>query len=293
MKSFALTLGFIVCSLLIVQGQSTRNLLGSCNRDSLLQDPFRGWFQKNYDTYVPDDAVIQKIKKLPLKDFSIEVFFGTWCGDSRRDLPRFYKIADAIGLTASNIKLIAVGSGDKYKQGPNGETLGRGIYRVATFIVSKGGVEVNRITETVVNSLELDLLAIFSGKTYQSNYKGYPLIDAWLKEGSLASENFSNRGMARQLSSLIVTPSELNSCALVLLTQKKFIEAAAVYRMNAFLFYDNPDAYAGLAEALSAAGKHSEALENIEYAISINKDSQSLHDLLNTFYKIKTAEPKP
>src|SRR5688572_28901724 len=78
--------------------QSNRNILGTCTRDSLLQEPFKSWFQKNYDAYKPDESVVAKLKKIPVKDFTVEIFFGTWCGDSKRDVPRFFKIADAIGL---------------------------------------------------------------------------------------------------------------------------------------------------------------------------------------------------
>jgi tetratricopeptide (TPR) repeat protein len=285
---------FVVCCLAFttLNAQSSRNILGSCNRDSLLQEPFKGWFQKNYDAYKPDESIVAKLKKTSIKDYTIEIFFGTWCGDSRRDVPRFFKIADAIGLPETAFKLVGVGLGEQYKQGPKGETAGRGIYRVATFIVSKNGKEINRITETVVRSLELDLLDIFSGSVYQSNYKAYPLVDEWLKNGSLAHENFSYRGMARQLGSLVVTPGELNSLGHVLIAQQKFKEAITVFRMNTFLFFDNSDAYAGLAEALSRNSQHQEALESIEQAFWNDKGDQNLRGLLDIYFTVKSAATK-
>lgn len=275
-----------------LSAQPNRNILGSCTRDSLLQEPFKSWFQKNYDTYKPDESVVAKLKKLAVKDFVVEIFFGTWCGDSRRDVPRFYKIADAVGLPESSIKLVGVGLGEHYKQGPKGETVGRGIYRVATFIVSRNGKEVNRITETVVRSLELDLLDIISGVAYQSNYKAYPIVDEWLRNGSLANENFSYRGMARQIGSLVVTPGELNSMGHVLIAQKKFVEAITVFRINTFLFFDNSDAYAGLAEALSKTNQHQEALESIEQAFWLDKGDQNLRGLLDIYFTVKSAAVK-
>jgi tetratricopeptide (TPR) repeat protein len=293
MKNPIYIIVFFSCVVFVdLTAQSNRNILGTCTRDSLLQEPFKSWFQKNYDAYKPDESVVAKLKKIPVKDFTVEIFFGTWCGDSRRDVPRFYKIADAIGLPETSIKLIGVGLGEQYKQGPKGETVGRGIYRVATFIVSKNGKEMNRVTETVVRSLELDLLDIFSGVTYQSNYKAYPLVDEWLRNGSLANENFSYRGLARQLSSLVVTPGELSSLGHVLIAQKKFAEAATVFRMNTFLFFDNSDAYAGLAEALSANGQHQEAIENMEQAFWLDKGDQNLRGLLDSYFKIKSASIK-
>lgn len=293
MKTLTYIFLFICCvGFVNLNAQSNRNILGTCTRDSLLQEPFKSWFQKNYDAYKPDESVVARLKKLAIKEYSVEIFFGTWCGDSRRDVPRFYKIADAIGLPETSIRMIGVGLGDQYKQGPKGETVARGIYRVATFIVSKNGKEVNRITETVVRSLELDLLDILSGVTYQSNYRAYPLVDEWLRSGSLANENFSYRGMARQLGSSVVTPSELNSTGHVLIAQKKFVEAITVFRINTFLFFDNPDAYAGLAEALSKNNQHQEALESIEQAFWLDKGDQNLRGLLDTYFTVKTASIK-
>lgn len=273
-------------------GQSDRNLLGVVTRDSLQKEPFKAWFDKGVDAYKPEPTVVANLKKVALKDYTIEVFFGTWCGDSRRDLPRLFKIADAIGLPLSNIKLIAVATGEQYKQGPKGETVGRGIYRVATFVVMKAGKEVNRITEHSVISLEADLLEIMTTNKYEGNYKGYPLINQWLNSGMLASENYYYRGLARQLAPLVVTPGELNATGHVLIAQKRFMEAATVFRINSFLFYDSPDAIAGLAEALSKDGKHQEAMDNIQYAFYLDKQQQSLRSLLDTYYEIRAASEK-
>jgi thiol-disulfide isomerase/thioredoxin len=111
---FFLLIGCIAFS--SVSAQSNRNILGACTRDSLLQEPFKSWFQKNYDAYRPDESVVAKLKKIPAKDFSVEIFFGTWCGDSRRDVPRFYKIADAIGLPETLASVSNINKDRKAKQ---------------------------------------------------------------------------------------------------------------------------------------------------------------------------------
>ncbi len=33
---------------------------------------------------------------------------GTWCGDSKRETPRFYKILDETGFNQNNFELITV-----------------------------------------------------------------------------------------------------------------------------------------------------------------------------------------
>ncbi len=177
-----------------------RVLLGSFSRDSLLNEPFKTWFEAGYNAYVPQPEVVEQLKKINLKAHSVQVFMGTWCGDTKRELPRFLKTLDAIGFPKQNVEIIGVSNlDDTYKQSPNHEERGLEIYRVATFVWYKNGVEVNRIVEYPVISLETDLLAILSGAPYTPNYKTYPFIRQWQKDGTLVSDNTSPKGLANQL----------------------------------------------------------------------------------------------
>lgn len=85
---------------------------------------------------------------------------GTWCHDSKREVPGFYKILDQ---NAENIEMIAL---DRKKQTPNGETNGMEITNKPTFIFYIDGLEMNRIVETPVESLERDMVKILSGQDY-------------------------------------------------------------------------------------------------------------------------------
>jgi thiol-disulfide isomerase/thioredoxin len=267
--------------------QTTSKLLGICTRDSLMKQPYLSWYQPNYDGYTPDPVVVSRLKKIPLNDYTVEIYFGTWCGDSKREIPRFLKIADLAGLSTKNIRFIAVNTGDQYKQAPGGETLGKGIYRVATFIFYKNGKEVNRITEHPVRTLELDLLDITTTNSYVSNYRAFPSIDRWLTDGLLANENVSVRGLAKQLKPLLVSPSELNSCGYVLMAQNKLKEAETVFSINSYIFYEDANGYLSLAEAQTKNGKHKAALENLEYAFRINKDTDFLKTMLQQYYEAR------
>jgi tetratricopeptide (TPR) repeat protein len=280
-------LGLVLSIANLAHGQKRDYLFGLVTRDSLMKPNHVGWFTRGYENYQPDNAILEKLKKLPLKEYTFEIFFGSWCGDSRRDVPRFIKITDMLGVPAAHVKLIAVGLDDQYKQAPGGETNNRGIYRVATFVVSKQGKEINRITEHAVHTLEHDLLDILTMNSYVSNYRAYPQINTWLQQGSLRQDNISTRGYAKQIGLQIFTPGELNACAHVLLVQGKIKESVAVYRMNAFLFSDNVDVYDGLAGALSKNGNHEEAIETIEYAITMNDGKNYIKSLLETYYTIK------
>lgn len=284
---FTLTLLSIIFDSL---GQSERNLSGICHRDSLLKEPYSSWFQANYDNYQPISSAMGQLSKLDLRGYSIDIFFGTWCGDSRRDVPRFFKIVDQLKAANMPIKLIAVESGERYKQSPGGETIGRSIYRVATFIVMKNGKEVNRITEHPVTSLEHDLLQILGGKNYLSNFKSYPILEGWMAEGLLTHPNTSLRGLAKQLKPILISPSELNACGHVLMAQSRLDEAIAIFRINAYIFYDQVDPYLSLATAYSSKGEKESAEENILRSFELNEDPLRWKELLKAHAEILTTK---
>lgn len=293
MKKAVLCLALTVWSSAIFaqnNGASNRVLLGSFSRDSLLNEPFKTWFEAGYNTYVPQPEVVDQLKKCNLNAHSVQVFMGTWCGDTKRELPRFLKILDAIGFPANNVQIIGASREQaSYKQSPNHEERGLEIYRVATFVFYKNGMEVNRIVEYPVTSLEADLLAIFSGAAYTPNYKTYPFIRQWLNDGTLVSENTSPKGLANQLRPLVSTPSELNACGYVLLYRGETKAATKVFRMNTILFYDNPDAQLALAEALAAQNDVDGATAAIEKALALNKDPGAIGEMLALYKKIVTA----
>jgi hypothetical protein len=70
-------------------------------------------------------------------------------------------------LNVTNIETIGL---DKNKKSPKNLEKGMNIHHVPTFILYQNGIEVNRIIETPVESLEKDLIAIIQAKKYSSNY---------------------------------------------------------------------------------------------------------------------------
>ena len=107
--------------------------------------------------YRPDKDVIAKLKGLDGK-FKVVVFFGTWCGDSRREVPHFLKIVKEADLKDNlEIDLWAV---DRKKHLQNSLPQDNNIQFVPTFIFYKNGKEIGRIIESPDNSLEQDILNI-------------------------------------------------------------------------------------------------------------------------------------
>ena len=85
---------------------------------------------------------------------------GTWCPDSRREVPRFMRIVEEIGFPADRIVFVGV---DNTKLAPVGGYDTLNIERVPTFIFLRNKVEAGRIIETPVTSLEQDMQIILTG----------------------------------------------------------------------------------------------------------------------------------
>jgi len=132
---------------------ATTWLLGEINPSRLLQPPYDSWYLQGFAGYVPDEKIIEQLKKIDMNDYSITIVMGTWCPDSRREVPRFMKIADLWGFPADKIKFIGV---DINKVAPLADYAALGIERVPTFIFYKNNSEKGRIIEVPVTSLEQD-----------------------------------------------------------------------------------------------------------------------------------------
>lgn len=146
--------------------EETVMLLGKANRKGLQIDAFKDWFDAGYDTYSVDSETLEKIKPL-LKDVTITLFMGTWCEDSQRETPHFYKILDQANYDESKLDLITV---SEEKTTPQGFEEGKNITNVPTIIFYKNNKELGRIVEYPIETLEKDILAILSGKEYKHAY---------------------------------------------------------------------------------------------------------------------------
>jgi thiol-disulfide isomerase/thioredoxin len=134
-------------------------LVGMCDRNGLESDVFAEFFNEGYNSYVPDEEIVKQLKKKK-KGLEIVVVMATWCSDSKEQVPGFYKILDAIGFKASDLKLIAV---DGNKTAGQADISGLGIERVPTFLFYKDGREIGKIVESPTgSSLEKDMLLILS-----------------------------------------------------------------------------------------------------------------------------------
>ncbi len=140
---------------------ATTWLLGDINRGMLLNRPHSEWFLDGYQEYQPDPTFMSELVEQETDDLTITIVLGTWCPDSRREVPRFMKIVDLWGFPRDKIRFIGV---DINKIAPLADYKELGIERVPTFIFYENYSEKGRIIEVPVTSLEQDTRNILTGK---------------------------------------------------------------------------------------------------------------------------------
>lgn len=140
--------------------------VGKLTKEDLQEGPYASWFNRGYDNYQPSAEEIETIKN-NIGDYEIVAFMGTWCADSRREVPEFFKLLDEAGYDLSKLTMIGV---DRNKTTPENLEEGYDMSRVPTFIFMKDGEEVNRYVEYSQNSLAEDVAKIVSGQEYKDSY---------------------------------------------------------------------------------------------------------------------------
>ena len=131
--------------------KSKNNLLG----DIQIQNLFTEYplFKFRYDNY----EVTDQINLSDLEDISVVIMFGTWCHDSKREVPRMLRILDSAGVGTEQLSLIGV---DINKTEPKGREKLYNLRNTPTLILLRNGKEVGRIIERPNVSLEADLIGL-------------------------------------------------------------------------------------------------------------------------------------
>jgi thiol-disulfide isomerase/thioredoxin len=129
-------------------------LYGQCEADAFYKDGFKQWFITEYDNY-EIDSLLHKFNLYDEID-EVIVFFATWCGDTRRELPRFVKITEQEVFNDINVIYFGL---DSNKQTDDVDTDEYRIIYVPTFIFYKDGSEIGRIIEAPSMGLEKDIIS--------------------------------------------------------------------------------------------------------------------------------------
>jgi thiol-disulfide isomerase/thioredoxin len=131
-------------------------LIDDCDRSGLEEGKFGEIFANQYSNYKPDEAIINELKA-QTEAITIKIVFGSWCHDSKMQVPKFYKVLDQIQFKDSKVAVIGV---DRMKKTHEADISGMKIRFVPTFIIYKNGEEIGRIIESPKKTLEKDLLEI-------------------------------------------------------------------------------------------------------------------------------------
>jgi len=142
------------------------DIIGLFDRKELSNNPHSEWFNQNYSDYNLDKETLNKLKPL-FKDIEITVFMGTWCSDSRKEIPVFYKLIDKLKFSEESIELIGM---TLEKTTPDSLEFNQNLINVPTFIFKKDGKEINRIVEFPLETIEKDILEILTTNNYQNPY---------------------------------------------------------------------------------------------------------------------------
>ena len=142
------------------------DIIGVFERKELSNNPHAEWFNQNYSDYNLDKETLNKLKPL-FKDIEITVFMGTWCSDSRKEIPVFFKLIDKLRINENSIELIGM---TLEKTTPDSLELDQNLINVPTFIFKKDGKEINRIVEFPLETIEKDILEILTTNNYQNPY---------------------------------------------------------------------------------------------------------------------------
>ena len=142
------------------------DIIGVFERKELSNNPHAEWFNQNYSDYNLDKETLNKLKPL-FENIEITVFMGTWCSDSRKEIPVFFKLIDKLRINENSIELIGM---TLEKTTPDSLELNQNLINVPTFIFKKDGKEINRIVEFPLETIEKDILEILTTNNYQNPY---------------------------------------------------------------------------------------------------------------------------
>lgn len=130
--------------------------VGLGDRTVFEDSSFSGWFDEEYNSYQIKEEIFEEVSE-KLGDVKIKIVLGTWCSDSKREVPRFLKILDQLNFSQTKIEYFFV---DRKKKGLSGEVDSFKIEYVPTIIFYRDEEEIGRIIEAPDETLEEDLISI-------------------------------------------------------------------------------------------------------------------------------------
>lgn len=260
--------------------QDAAALVGPVTRAQLRQPPYASWFERNYADGAPDPSVAASLAP-KLAGISIEAYFGTWCGDSRRQIPRLARLLDEAQAPENTLTLIGLSDRTgEFKQSPGRPEAARLVHRTPTLVVLREGREIGRIVETPAASLGADLLAILDGKGKAPKYPAEAWVHRLFSEKSSAEAIRALATADDQVKSLGETDSLSHYAEHDLLKNGRPREAVALLELYLRLYPDSAHGHVLMAEAFRDLGRAEDSANWARKALSLDKANARARKLL-------------
>jgi tetratricopeptide (TPR) repeat protein len=251
--------------------------VGTVERRHLTQSPFDAWYDSGYKSYSTAENALADLTS-SLDSVELEVYFGTWCSDSTRDVPRLNRILDDAAFPLDHLEMIALSDHPgEFKFSPGGKEKSRLIHRTPTIVVLRDGQEIGRIVQNSIGTLEEDLLRITTGKSYTPRFgaeaKLHGLIDA---DGMGALEGHESE-LVDELGSLGDSDSLWHYAQFDLLVNGRPEEAEIVLDVFLSLYPESARGHRLLAQAHRDLGDFERALEDVRRSLAFDSfDARAL-----------------
>ncbi|MDZ7806062.1 MAG: thioredoxin family protein [Gracilimonas sp.] len=156
MMTFSVTL----CEEIVAQDQRS-NLIGEVTPDQIMES--NRIFKVYVERYDPNPQDVRYLKSLN-GEFSIMVFFGSWCRESTKYIPGLVKTLSQVDNDKIGVKYVGV---DEQKKFPAEFLKLFDIKYIPTVVVLKDGKEYDRIVERPQMPIETELVQML--KRLQEN----------------------------------------------------------------------------------------------------------------------------
>lgn len=270
----------------VIDAKGNAKLLGKITKEGLLKTPYQNWYTKNYEAYDVNTSLTEKLNS-SLSDYEIKVFLGTWCGDSKREVPRLYKVLESADFPENQLEIIALdNTNESYKQSPNNEQQGLNIHRVPTVIIYKDGKEINRIVESPVETFERDLIKITSDNKYISNYMVVNYMEGLLNSQTIESLKDMEATLIKRLPEFVTGSKELNTYGYVKLRSNQIEKALYIFDLNTKMFPNNMNTFDSLAEAYYVNKDYEKALMNYHKILVEDPTNQNAKNMISEITNI-------
>lgn len=109
---FCISFGMLIAQSISLNSEittpgETPYLVGKIDKNRLTGPNYKSWFNSTYNSYQPDNTILASLSP-NINQYKIQIFIGTWCVDSRREVPRFIKILENSKFSKNQLEIIAL-----------------------------------------------------------------------------------------------------------------------------------------------------------------------------------------